>query len=172
MIERALNVLGWMSEPELWWLAVQASSRKKILELGSFYGKSTRALGDNTLGTVYSVDNFEGPPEVEMFEFERKSIKKIFDKNLSDLIQSGKVISIVQDHESYDPPIDDFEMIFIDGDHHYEAIMRDITRWLNKTKRPFLLGGHDYDHLGVKKAVDELFTNVNQFGGIWSVWIS
>jgi predicted O-methyltransferase YrrM len=174
MIKRASTILGWMTEAELWWLAVQSSNRRKILELGSYYGRSTRAMADNTPGVVYAVDNFKGPTEVAMFDFERSTIKTIFDKNLADHIASGKVIVVDSDHSDYDPPIDDFDMVFIDGDHTYEPFKRDLTRWLGKTRLPYLMSGHDIDHPEVKQVVDEVFAGktINTFGGIWNVWIS
>jgi len=170
-IEKALSIRGWMTEPELWWLAIQASSRKKIVELGSYYGRSTRAIGDNTPGIVYAVDHFNGPADVSLLEFERTSIWPIFSKNLSDLIASGKVVPIKTNHEQFDPPNDDFDMIFIDGDHRYEATKRDIKRWIGKCRKPALISGHDYSHPGVRQAVNECFTDINIFEEIWSIWI-
>lgn len=52
---------------------------------------------------------------------------------------------------------------FIDGDHSYEGVKRDIELWLPKIKKGGWIGGHDYDHPmlpGVKQAVDEAFEGV------------
>jgi predicted O-methyltransferase YrrM len=53
-IARALATDGWMSEAELFWLATQAQQHRRIVELGSFLGRSTRALADHTPGIVYA----------------------------------------------------------------------------------------------------------------------
>lgn len=58
------------------------------------------------------------------------------------------------------------DMVFIDADHSYEGVKRDIAAWLPKVKRGGWLGGHDYrntdprfDFSGVDKAVEELALN-------------
>lgn len=60
----------------------------------------------------------------------------------------------------------DIDLLFIDGDHHYEVIREDITNWLPKVRPDGLVIFHDYEpasmdmvatpHLeGVRRAVDE-----------------
>ena len=61
-ITNALKVPGWMWQHELQWLADQATRYSKIVEIGSWRGRSTRALADNTPGTVTAVDGFVGSP--------------------------------------------------------------------------------------------------------------
>jgi cephalosporin hydroxylase len=50
------------------------------------------------------------------------------------------------------------DMVFIDADHSYEAVVKDIAAWRNLVAVDGILCGHDYDisrHPGVVKAVDE-----------------
>ena len=47
-------------------------------------------------------------------------------------------------------PID---FVFIDADHSYEAVKKDILAWKDRTG---FLCGHDYGHPGVRQACDEL----------------
>jgi hypothetical protein len=57
-----------------------------------------------------------------------------------------------------------FDFVFIDGDHSYDGVKLDIKLWLSKVKKGGWIGGHDYDHPklpGVKRAVDEAFTDKN-----------
>ena len=90
-----------------------------------------------------------------------------------------------------------FDLIFIDGDHHYEAVKRDIELWYPLVKEKGILCGHDceriltnkeikklkkapnlntidvneYGHIGVNIAVSEKFKNkVKQKERIW--WIT
>src|SRR5689334_9855287 len=96
-IAHALPLPGWMTEAELSWLAEQAMSRVRILEIGSWCGRSTRVLGDHTPGSVYAVDQWNGAagldhsiedvrkPSPEWFEFQ---------ENLKDLVGIGKVVPI------------------------------------------------------------------------------
>jgi len=54
----------------------------------------------------------------------------------------------------------DFDYVYIDGDHHYENALADINTWYPKTK---ILGGHDFKNSfpGVVKAVVEFATTNN-----------
>lgn len=49
------------------------------------------------------------------------------------------------------------DAIFLDGDHSYEAVSRDLPFWWEKLRKGGWLLGDDYDscHPGTKKAVDE-----------------
>jgi hypothetical protein len=47
------------------------------------------------------------------------------------------------------------DLIFVDGDHTYEAVKEDCTMWWNKLKTGGIMCWDDYYWEGVKKAVDE-----------------
>jgi hypothetical protein len=60
-------------------------------------------------------------------------------------------------------------MIFIDDGHAYEEVMQDI-RWSVKMKIPIICG-HDYSdsHIGVTRAVDEVFgADKRLVGSLWA----
>ncbi len=50
-----------------------------------------------------------------------------------------------------------FDLVFLDSDHSYEAVVNDIKVWLPLIKEGGLLTGHDYNktHPGVVKAVTD-----------------
>lgn len=51
-----------------------------------------------------------------------------------------------------------FDFVFLDADHSYRGVMRDLDAWMPKVKPGGWLCGHDYDHPEqgeVKRAVDE-----------------
>jgi len=53
-----------------------------------------------------------------------------------------------------------YDFVFIDADHSYEGVSRDIARWLGNVRPGGWIGGHDVDHKrypGVRKAVEEAF---------------
>lgn len=54
-----------------------------------------------------------------------------------------------------------FDFVYIDGDHSYEGIVRDIKAWLPLLRDGGYLSGHDFHWAGVKKALEEL---VNESG--------
>jgi hypothetical protein len=60
------------------------------------------------------------------------------------------------------------DMVFIDGDHAYPAIKKDIEAWMPKCKR--LLCGHDIDQDGTPTAFKELnLTPKKEVGSLWSI---
>ena len=63
------------------------------------------------------------------------------------------------------------DLIFIDADHSYEWVKRDINALYPKVRSGGILSGHDYgnENIGVKKAVDEVFGEGCWILGTW-VW--
>ena len=56
-----------------------------------------------------------------------------------------------------------FDLVFIDADHYYEEIAKDIRIWYPLVRKGGYLTGHDYNsnrHKGVRKAVDEILGKV------------
>lgn len=173
-LRAALAIRGWMSEEELGWLAENAQRHRVIVEVGSFLGRSTRALGDHCPGVVHAVDPW--PDEVaaddvvgKKYRYPNKFIP--FQQNLDDLIVTGKVIPHrTTFREGLFPPAS-VDMVFIDGNHSYEAVMNDIRIARGVIEPGGLLCGHDYSRNwpGVVRAVDEAVggENVNIFDSIW-----
>lgn len=158
-ISSALAIEGWMSEPELAWLAEQAVEHKAIVEIGSYLGRSTIALLDNTDGIVYACDDWKGPRE--SFIEHRNQLFTNFCLNVGNHILSGKVRIISGDHADiqFDGKAD---MVFIDGSHEYEDVKRDILFWKGKLEVGGLLCGHDFDWQTVAQAVEETLGTVGQ----------
>lgn len=52
-----------------------------------------------------------------------------------------------------------FDFVYIDADHSYEGVKKDIVAWLPKVAYGGIIAGHDYGYkdTGVKTAVDEIF---------------
>lgn len=165
-VSKAGSIQGWMEPMELAWLAVQAQQHKCIAEIGSYQGRSTRALADNTRGVVYAIDDFTGPREIEIAD--RDGIFNKFVENMAGL--EGKVNIIRANHRNL-PPLDfcpDF--VFIDGAHEYEAVKADIEFWVNRISAGGLIAGHDYTFFeSVRKAVDEVLPSAEVVPGT-SIW--
>lgn len=63
------------------------------------------------------------------------------------------------------------DFVFIDADHKYDSVKKDIEKWLPKIKKNGIISGHDYrepsEDNGVKTAVDEIFPDAQLFGEVW-----
>jgi len=53
------------------------------------------------------------------------------------------------------------DFVYLDGNHDYEFVVKDISLYYPKLKIGGLLSGHDYDYKSVKKAVDEFANKEN-----------
>lgn len=171
-ISRALDILGWMSEKELTWLAERASEHKIIVEFGSYHGRSTRALADNTDGVIYAVDPWNGDyfdNENRVMEGVYTNVQSQFCHNLHEHILSGKVIPVRTFSHTFEPT-EFADMVFIDGDHRYRSVVKDIKKAIQITRQGALICGHDYGHPGwpgVMKAVNEHFHITRTMETIW-----
>lgn len=162
-ITRATGIIGWMSNIELVWLATQALTRKYIVEFGSFHGRSARVLADNMPedGKLWCVDPWSNAytrEDGEILPF-TTAVFPFFRQNLRDHIKSGRVIPIHGFSYDFSLP-HKVDMVFIDGDHKYKTVMRDIMKAYELLDRGGLICGHDYNvggWEGVKRAVDEIF---------------
>jgi hypothetical protein len=60
------------------------------------------------------------------------------------------------------------DFVFIDADHSYESVKKDIKNWLPKIKKNGIIAGHDFHAESVSSAVNELIADVQTAKG--SVW--
>lgn len=157
-ISKARVINGFMDPKELEWLAQRAAEHTRIAEVGSFMGRSTRALCDHTLGEVHAYDDFYGPRDHVMSYNARRSIRVKFDENMRDHLDSGLLHVHDEDHTTLEPE-GMFDMIFIDGEHDYKEVKRDIEKWLGHLSPGGLICGHDFDIAwpGVLRATAEVF---------------
>jgi len=178
-ITRAQSIPGWMDDPDLVWLAEQAGAHERILEVGSWMGRSTRALADHTSGSVTAVDTWKGSEEEEHVRtLEGKSeewLQKEFFKNMSGLPASrigafrGSSLEAAKYYKHMGCV---FDMIFVDAAHDYENVKADLLAWGPLVSKGGLFCGHDYspNWPEVVRAVDEQFPNVKKSPGfIWYV---
>jgi predicted O-methyltransferase YrrM len=158
-VKHAMSIFGWMSEDELVWLAEQAGKSKRILEVGSHLGRSTSALAINTRGVVYAVDLWQD--EKVYRDFMLRKALNVFPVRGDSVTRSTQVAG-------------EFDFIFIDADHSYEAVKADIAAWSKRLAPGGTIAGHDYDaHWpGVMRAVDEAYPGrLRGAGSIWYVRI-
>ena len=166
---RASQIEGWMSPAELEWLASVASRRTLIVEVGSWLGRSTKALACATSGVVYAVDHWKGSADGGTQAGLRRlgGPDKVFDKfreHLQVQIRTGHCVPLRMDSATAIAEMSrragpkKVELVFIDGDHRYESVRRDIEAWRPLLTPGGLLCGHDYSGIwpGVVKAVNQL----------------
>ena len=170
--KQQVPIEGWMSADELQWLNEKASVMNTILEIGSWKGRSTKALLEGCSGIVYAVDHFKGNSDQNNengphAEARTTSIKDQFLANVGHyknliLIDKASTDAVLEFKD------ESIEMIFIDGGHAYDDILTDLRIW--KPKCTKLLCGHDRDENGVPKALKDFDIEIEHGpGSIWFV---
>jgi hypothetical protein len=163
-IERDLDgIAGWMSKEELSWLAETSRTMESVVEIGSWKGRSTKVLLENCPGDVYAVDHFEGcPADITGNLAKSQDVYSQFVNNVG-AFENLRVLRMSSEEAANTVDGDKFDMVFIDGDHTFSGVKKDIEMWLPKCKK--LICGHDYHE--VMYIVHALLGNVKTCGTIW-----
>lgn len=135
---------------------IEKNNFKLVAEVGVKFGRTTFFLLDNIPDlTVYAIDT-----NISMFY--NDEIKEKYKDRLIP-IQGYSYTVVDQLPNNY------FDLIFIDADHSYESVKKDILKYTPKLKENGILSGHDIDYPGVNKAVNEL---IHKFDvGPNNVWV-
>jgi predicted O-methyltransferase YrrM len=118
-----------------------------IVEIGSFQGISSQSIALHC-SKLYCVDPWAWEAA--------KQAENIFDNMLKDYPNIHKIkLTSTQASELFtDESID---LVYIDGDHSYNAVMEDIRIWSKKVKKNGYIAGHDTYIEDVRKAVEYSF---------------
>lgn len=165
------DIYGWFDYQDVITEAInKAKDGDLFVEIGIWMGKSAAFTGVEIYNSgkkirYDAIDSFLGSPEhgdVSAFLYDEceKNLKPLLDNQTVNLIK-GISPEISSDYED-----ESIDYCFIDGDHRYESVKKDIEAWFPKVKKGGMICGHDYygiDHHahgewpGVFKAVDEKF---------------
>lgn len=165
-ITDAAKIEGWMTEIELRWLADQASKCDRMVEVGSWKGRSTLAIAKHTSGVVYCVDAWlsmlGASNESSVSRYAAAKAFEEFQTSLSDYIFVERV-RIIRARSLQGAQLlaagSSFDWVFLDGDHSYETVKFEIQAYTPLLKVGGLMSGHDYYHGGVWQAVHEVYEN-------------
>lgn len=184
-IARAKTIRGYMPEYEMKFLAEHAQNQRYIVEVGVWKGRTSRVFADNMLpiGKLWSIDHWQGQKSQNDYHFINQQIRKhggnaIYEEfcfNLKDHIDAGRVIPVREDSQKglpkiLQPEIGKIGLLFLDGDHTYEGVLRDIDNFSPLVCHGMICGD-DYDdnHSQLRKAVDERYPDASHHGKIWYV---
>lgn len=149
---------SWHPASALDELSKLAAGAETIVEIGTWLGHSAIALAKRAAGHVYCVDHWRGSHSGtgtvdDPLALYIRFLERIDDENLcSEIVplygESGVVWKLFE-HK----PID---VLYIDGDHRYDAVMADLHYWAPLVRAGGIICGDDYGE--VKRAVLEYFT--------------
>ncbi len=160
-IVAARSIEGWLSDAEaneLFRLARQFAPQQGaiIVELGSWKGKSSVMLAAGLLGKetprLFCIDPFgrdENPEHQERYyadllRRDPRDVKQVFRDNiaacgLQDIVQPLKGYSF----EFVTGWQESIDLLFIDANHEYEAVLRDFRQWSGFVKPGGVIVFHD-----------------------------
>lgn len=152
--------------------------RTFVVEVGSWVGRTAIAMADS-LATVFSVDTWQGSIGDTVDDTERlvreaggsDAVFSVFVRNVG-----GRLFRSIHPLRGPStlwagvfPYLAD--VVFIDGDHRYDAVAADIAAWLPKVRPGGVLCGHDLGVFdGVNRAVREAFPAGVELHGR-TVWV-
>lgn len=182
-MDQAKTRYNWFNYHEFYNFISKKKGFYKFVEVGVWKGHSVSYLADKIRKRkgveIYAVDLFEKVKKYKgtKYEEDAKRMFEIYNANLLDtdtrhLIKDIKTYSHLAAKRFKNGQLD---VVFIDADHQYISVIRDIKAWLPKIKPGGIIAGHDYNNpnAGVKEAVLTIFNkeSVNTFkGGVWYVY--
>lgn len=145
-----------------------------IVEVGTYKGKSILYLAEHIKEhklnvKLYGVDNFKGESTVNETS---DQIRDDYYRNIRPLKNYINTLEYPSLQAVKGFPDGILAFVFIDAAHDYDSVKADILAWLPKVKKGGILSGHDYNYPDVKKAVDELLTDVrSKPGTVWEITV-
>lgn len=158
-----------------YFIAYTQSIKGNIVEIGSWQGRSTsffaKSCKDSGNGIVFAIDPFLGNPGKEHFYVVNKDdlsdLKENFQKNINTngLSEYVKLFPMTSE-EAREHINEDIRLLFIDGNHEYEFVKRDIQNFVPLLKSGGIVIFDDYNSVsfpGVVQAVKEDIIESPQF---------
>ena len=95
----------------------------------------------------------------------QQAMERLFTVVSSNLLKFGGRAKLIREKSWL--AADEFEnqsldIVYIDGDHTYEGVLKDLAAWFPKVRRGGIICGDDIGWPGVRRAVDEFFLNLGK----------
>jgi predicted O-methyltransferase YrrM len=171
-IDKVLAIPGWTSRAQITYLMSKVVSLPDpcfIVEIGAWQGRSSLAMAEacrNTGKRVLAVDPWDDYIQRGQAVSQRLGEWNVnsFDENYSAFCENSRRLGL----EAWTTPIrktsaeaakdwsyNPTDMVFIDGNHDYEAVMADLTAWTAIVEMGGLICGDDWNWQEVKAAVQD-----------------
>lgn len=163
---RTLKLPRLRNGSELHGLIELLPEKSVVAELGSFSGESAiQFLGSQKISVLVCVDLWAGgyDPGDLASGADMEAAEASFHVLVND---DPRVRVLRKDTQAAAQDIEDgmLDLVYLDANHKYEAVVTDLWAWIPKIKAGGLIAGHDYreeSHPGVQQAVDEVLAGVD-----------
>lgn len=162
------DLQGLIFVEESAWLFHAARGRKRIVEIGSFRGKSCVILAcgaEAVEGRVTAIDPHQNLGSVDKTLYGQADADEFYSAiarhNVAHRVTKLKMTSAEALTRWKGEPID---LLWIDGDHSYEGIRFDLEKWSPLVRVGGIVAAHDYAHL---EEVRRAWREVIESSGLW-----
>lgn len=129
------------------------------VEIGVFQGTHAKNIIKTlNVETLYLVDPYETYVDSWGFQSSEELENAFFTARRRLKPHWNKVVWVKKKaEEAVENVPDDLDFVYIDGNHNYDSVKRDVELYYLKVKVGGILGGHNFEtnHMGVVKAVIE-----------------
>lgn len=139
-----------------------AVSDMTMAEIGSYVGDATKVFAEH-FGKVICIDPFINgydDKDSASFKYDMGVVFRQFQENILEKYNNVKLYIASSEKASKILEKNFFHFVYIDGNHKYEYVKKDIEIWRGKIEQGYWIGGHDYKNIkSVTKAVNECFNS-------------
>lgn len=158
------DVGGWLSDDQalrLWSRAREVEPGGRIVEIGSFQGRSTIVLasaadeGVEVIAIDPHAGNDRGPQEMTGFESEADADHELFHSNLKAAGLEGRVRHVRHFSDvARTELVGEIDLLYVDGAHRYADALGDLRGWGDRVRAGGTLLVHDsFSSIGVTLAL-------------------
>ena len=119
-----------------------------VAEIGVAEGNFSCDLLDAGAGVLYSIDACETIDGVtgdgNFPQHWHDNNFNIASKRLSEYGYRSRIIKKLSKDAAFDIPSLQFDMIYLDAGHYYDAVISDLRTWYPKLKHGDIMAGHDF----------------------------
>jgi SAM-dependent methyltransferase len=174
-LDAVRDIEGWLTEAQarrLWESAGAVPAPGRIVEIGSFHGRSTILLarsapeGSDVVAIDPHAGTDRGPREWVTSSELGESDRRRFQANLERAGVAGRVRQFrLHSHDALGEVTGEVDLLFVDGAHRYRPVCDDLLRWGGRVRPGGTLLVHDaFSSVGVTLALLRLMV----FARNWS----
>jgi len=140
----------------------------EVAEIGCARGTFSRTVLSQWRGCIYNMVDPWITQDIEVYK-EAQEAQAGYDSWHKDCVLLSEQDPRVRIIKDFSVPASvgfqpyQLDMVYIDGNHSYPAVMADMDAWWPKIRIGGLMGGHDYGHITKGKAWIEVEPAVNRW---------
>jgi len=175
-----INIPNWFDYPWLYTdIAAAMPPSSTFVEIGAWVGhsishfaKEIERLGKHDVRIV-TIDTFKGSPDeqihMDIVAQAGGTVRHLFDANIAEAGLTNRIEVIQNDSVAAADLFADESVFacFIDGDHTFEGVLRDVQAWAPKVPKNGILCGHDIDAISVAQGVAVAIGQCGVKGRCW-----